>query len=126
LGRGEGLELAGGFELGVLLGGWVLGRAHGFPDGEGVGVGVVDAKVFDEDPVDGGGDAGDFDGDLGVRCGQVGVVGREDGGRRIVDRADDSLRRDAVFFVVGDLLFAATVGFVDGGAWSRSSLRCRG
>jgi len=88
LGRGEGLELAGGFELGVLLGGWVLGRAHGFPDGEGVGVGVVDAKVFDEDPVDGGGDAGDFDGDLGVRCGQVGVVGLEDGGRGIVDRAD--------------------------------------
>src|ERR1017187_3297122 len=73
-GRGEGLELAGGLELGVLLGGGVLGRAHRNPHGVGVGVGIVDAEVLEQDLAYAGGDAGDFDGDLGGGDGEIFVV----------------------------------------------------
>ena len=51
VGEVRSLKLAGGLELGVLLGRGRLGRAHGDPDGVGVGVGVVDAEVFEQDLV---------------------------------------------------------------------------
>ncbi len=44
------------------------------------------------------------------------VVGFEDLREAHVHLADDGLRGDAVLFVVGSLVFAAAVGFVDGAA----------
>ena len=57
-----------------------------------------------------GGEVGDAFGIVG----EVGVVGFEDAGEAHVDGGNDGGGGDAVFFVVGDLLFAAAVGFVDG------------
>src|ERR1017187_7963675 len=126
-GRGEGLELAGGLELGVLLGGGVLGRAHRNPHGVGVGVGIVDAEVLEQDLAYAGGDAGDFDGDLGGGDGEIfvvvvpehdrGFVGGLGGeGVYIKSGAGVSLHAAGAVGLVADAGFGDVVGRDGGGA----------
>ena len=73
--RVEGGELvSGGFEVGVLLGGGLLWRAEGFPEGEGVAVGFIDPVVGDFCLAKSCGKPGDFQEDCGVGAGQVVVM----------------------------------------------------
>jgi len=60
----------------------MLRGSHAEPDGIGVGVGVVEAVVLEQDAMDVGGDAGDGDGGGRRRSGSVDieVVPDEDGG----------------------------------------------
>ena len=82
----EGLELAGSPEGSNLRGRWLLGRAHGFPGGIGVAVGVVYAEMLKVDAADIGGKAIDAenDGDRGCWEIVVLVVPEEDGGGVLV------------------------------------------
>ena len=56
--------------------------------------------------------------------GEVGVVGFENAGEAHFQGADDTGWGDAVFFVVGDLFFAAAVGLVDGALHGVGHLIC--
>ena len=82
--------MAGLFEGVDLRGRRLLGRAHGFPGGVGVAVGVVYAEVLEMDAVEIGGQAVDVEGDGNGGGGDVVVlvVPEEDGGGVVVDGSE--------------------------------------